>query len=298
MITGYVDTVVLALMPEVGLGIAKAVGGPLGEGYPTENYIAKMDEAGVEISILMASRGGSTGIPGKGRFDAWEIPTDGVRQIVAQYPERFRALVGVDPTRKAETLKGMEVAVSEYGFVGAHLYPHWWKKSPDDTMYYPFYEKCLELDVPIQIQIGSSLVPFLPSVGRPLCLEAIALDFPDLKIIGSHTGWPWVEEMVAVMQNHSNVYVTSSCHYPKTDWENPVTGLRPLPRWDDALIRFANKGWVVDGARGEEKVLLGTDFPEWEYTTMIQEAEEVLTPSAFTKVCRDNAVGLFKLDSV
>ena len=295
MVTGYVDVVVLALMPDVGLGLAKAVGGPLVEGYPAERYIEKMDEAGVAISILIASKGGGHQLPGGGTYERWEIPVDGIKRIIDSHSDRFRGIVGIDPTEPERSLREIESAVRNDGFVGVHLYPHWWKEPPDSKLYYPFYEKCVELDVPIQLQVGSSLVPFLPSVGRPLTLEQVAIDFPDLKIIGSHTGWPWVEEMVAVMQNHPNVYTTTSTHYPKTHWENPVTGLRPLPRWDDCLVEFANLGWIVDGSRGEDKVLLGTDFPEWEYSIAIEEAREVLTPSAFEKVCRDNAAILYKL---
>ena len=295
MVSGYVDSVVLALMPEVGLGLARAVGGPLVNGFPTESYIEKMDEAGVEISILLASKGGGHELAGGDVYERWEIPVDGRKRIIDRYPDRFRGIVGVDPTDPEKSLQEIETAIRESGFVGVHLYPHWWKEAPDSKLYYPFYEKCVELDVPIQMQVGSSLVPFLPSVGRPLALEQVAIDFPDLRILGSHTGWPWVEEMVAVMQNHPNVYVTTSTHYPKTHWANPVTGLRPLPRWDDRLIEFINLGWVVDGGRGEDKVLLGTDFPEWEYAITIEEARDVLTPTAFGKVCRDNAVRLFKL---
>src|SRR3954452_4188356 len=51
MVKGYVDCVVLALMPEVKSGLAAAVGGPLADGYATEQYLEKMDEAGIEISI-------------------------------------------------------------------------------------------------------------------------------------------------------------------------------------------------------------------------------------------------------
>lgn len=67
------------------------------------------------------------------------------------------------------------------------------------------------------------------------------------------------------------------------------------PRRDDLLIEFANIGWVVDGSRGEDKVLPGTDFPEWEYSIAIDGGREVLTRSAFTKVCRNNAVDVLEL---
>lgn len=294
MVKGYVDCVVLALMPEVKSGLAAAVGGPLADGYATEQYLEKMDEAGIEISILLASKGGARDLPGGDRFEAWEVPAAGIQTIIDAHPDRFRGLIGVDPTDPSN-LKEIEKWIGSEGFVGVHLYPHWWLKPPDDRLYYPTYELCESLGVPIQMQVGSSLVPILPSVGRPLALEHVAMDFPTLRIIGSHTGWPWVEEMVAVMQNHPNVYTATSTHYPITHWRNPVTGLRPLPKWDDSLIDFANEGSVVDETPGSHRVLFGTDFPEWEYSIAAEEAREVLNDKAFDRVMRDNAAEVFGL---
>lgn len=298
MVQGYVDCVVLALMPEVESGLAAAVGGPLADGYPTEKYVEKMDESGVEISILLASKGGGHDLARGGRFEAWEVPAAGIKEVIDAQPDRFRGLIGVDPTDPDTNLREIEKWIGTEGFVGVHLYPHWWLKPPDDRIYYPAYELCAALDVPIQIQVGSSLVPFLPSVGRPLSLEQVAIDFPTLRIIGSHTGWPWVEEMVAVMQNHPNVYTATSCHYPSLDWRNPVTGLRPLPKWGESLLAFCNEGSVLDGTPGSHRVLFGTDFPEWEYSIAVDEARDVLRAEAFERVMRDNAVEVFDLGDV
>ena len=69
----------------------------------------------------------------------------------------------------------MEHAVEEFGFVGAHLYPHWFGMEPDDRRLYPFYAKCIELDIPIQMQVGHCLRYSaerpLRSTGRPLALD-------------------------------------------------------------------------------------------------------------------------------
>ena len=55
-------------------------------------------------------------------------------------------------------MRDLERAVKELGFIGAHTYPHWFELPPDHRRYYPFYAKCCELDVPIQMQVGQSLV--------------------------------------------------------------------------------------------------------------------------------------------
>jgi hypothetical protein len=85
----------------------------------------------------------------------------------------------------------------------------------------------------------------MPSaLGRPILLDDVALDFPELPIVGAHTGWPWAEELVALAWKHRNVYIGTSAHHPRY--------------WDPALVRFAN-------SRGRGKVLFGTDYPVVDY---------------------------------
>ena len=102
------------------------------------------------------------------------MPTDYIAGLVAAHPDRFSGLIGADPSNIMESLAEVEYAVRDLGFVGAHLYPHWFDEAPDAAKYYPFYAKCCELGVPIQMQVGHCLVynPHrrLPSVGRPICL--------------------------------------------------------------------------------------------------------------------------------
>ena len=67
----------------------------------------------------------------------------------------FFGLCGLDPfhgdgRRSPAGTRGERTS----GFVGAHLYPHWFNLEPNAAKYYPFYAKCIELDVPVQMQVG------------------------------------------------------------------------------------------------------------------------------------------------
>ena len=62
------------------------------------------------------------------------------------HPDRFAGLAGIDPFRGMEGVRELERAVREFGFVGAHLYPHHFELAPDHAKYYPYYAKCCELD--------------------------------------------------------------------------------------------------------------------------------------------------------
>ena len=64
-----------------------------------------------------------------------------------------------------------------------------------------------ELDVTFQTQVGHT-GPLYPSdTGRPLYIDEVALDFPDLRIMCGHIGIPWTEEMLGVAFKHRNVWI-------------------------------------------------------------------------------------------
>ena len=46
-------------------------------------------------------------------------------------------------------------------------------------------------------------------------IDEVALDFPELRIVCGHIGWPWTEEMIAVAWKHANVLIDTSAHVPK-----------------------------------------------------------------------------------
>src|SRR5579885_1240240 len=186
----------------------------LQQGISVEETLEIMDEAGVELALLPAVKAGDPRLR-----DSWAIPYERIARVCERHPDRFRGLAGVDPTLGMAGLRELERGVREYGFVGAHLYPHWFETPPDDRIYYPFYAKCCELDVPIMMQIGHCLDynrdRVLPSVGRPILLDRIAIDFPELKLIGIHLGWPWTEEMIAMCFKHNNIYMAGDAYAPK-----------------------------------------------------------------------------------
>lgn len=243
-------------------------------GVPLETYLEKMDRARIQRSLLVAVRAGDLRIKG-----SFEIPYDRVADICQRYPDRFSGLAGVDPTRGMQGLRDLEYAVKEYGFVGAHLYPHWFSLPPDHARYYPIYAKCCELEIPLMMQVGHCLryqrERILPSVGRPITLDQIAIDFPELVLIGIHLGYPWTEEMISVAWKHENVYIGSDAYAPR--------------HWPESFVHFINT-W------GKDKVLFGTDWPVIDPERAITEIDTLeLRPESRQKFLRDTALRLFRL---
>jgi predicted TIM-barrel fold metal-dependent hydrolase len=244
------------------------------QGLGYEAMLELMDRAEIERALLIATRTGQRGTPG-----SWHLPYEIVADAVQRYPERFSGLAGLDPTEGMAGVRALERAVREYGFVGAHFYPHWFELAPDHARWYPFYAKCVELDVPVQLQVGQSLVydPARPlrSVGRPITLDAVACDFPELKLIGIHIGIPWTDEMIAMAWKHANVYIGCDAHSPRY--------------WPQAFVRYID-------SYGQDKVVFGTDFPVLDFERTRREIEALgLKEQAKVKLLRDNARRLYKL---
>lgn len=245
----------------------------LRDGITIETYLRKMDAAGIERSLLIAVRAGDLNVRG-----SFEVPYETIAEICARHPDRFSGLAGIDQTRGMRGLRELEVGVRDYGFVGAHWYPHWFACRPDAPQIYPYYAKCCELDIPIMLQVGHNLVYSrerrLPSVARPILLDQVAIDFPELILIGIHIGIPWTDEMISMCWKHENVFTAGDAYAPQ--------------HWPAQYVRYAD-------SYGRHKVLFGTDFPVIDPERAVAEVEALgFRPQSKAMLMRDNALRIFK----
>lgn len=244
-------------------------------GMSLDRMLAAMDEAGIGRAFLIATKVGRQGHP-----STYQLPYKVVFDAVQKHPDRFYGLAGIDPFEGMAGVRELERAVRDYGFIGAHLYPHWFELAPDHAKYYPFYAKCCELDIPIQMQVGQSMIYAddyrCRSVGRPITLDAVACDLPELKLIGIHIGIPWTDEMIAMAWKHPNVYIGSDAHSPRY--------------WPQSFVHYAN-------SYGADKVVFGTDFPVLGFQRTMDEIRALgLRPENLRKLLRDNVIRIYKLD--
>ena len=131
------------------------------------------------------------------------------------------------------------------------------------------------------MQVGQSLIYSKEhrtrSVGRPIYLDDIACDLPELKLIGSHVGIPWHDEMIAMSWKHENVFICTDAHSPKY--------------WPESVWRYLN-------SYGQNKVIFATDFPVLRFERTVQEIYDYsLKPEVMRKFMRDNTIRLYNLQS-
>lgn len=197
---------------------------------PLEFTLGAMDAAGVDVALCTAWWG-----PGGAL-----IGNDEVRGWVDQSAGRLRGVCSVDLRRPMEAVRQVREAADQ-GFVGVRVLPWLWELPPDHARYYPVYAACIDHGLPFCLQVGHA-GPLMPSEpGRPIpYLDRVAVDFPELVIVGGHIGYPWTEEMIALATKYPNVYIDTSAY--------------KASRYPANLVEFM-KG------RGRRKVLFGSNSP-------------------------------------
>lgn len=238
-------------------------------GRTPEEFVAHMDKEGIDKTLICTNKMYSykKRIPIGGMY----YQEEEVYEAVKNHPGRLYGLAGYDPLKISESVAKVEKAVKEYGFRGVYVHSYGYGLRPDDRKYYPLYETCLSLDIPVSIQVGHSLEVMPSEVGRPIYLDEIAIDFPGLVLIGSHTGWPWCDELIAMAYKHENVYMDVAAHRPKY-WE-PST----LKNTDGRLR--TKTLWGTNGANNF--------LDDWDELPIRDEAKRL--------VLRENAMRLYKL---
>jgi predicted TIM-barrel fold metal-dependent hydrolase len=121
---------------------------------------------------------------------------------------------------------------------------------PDDSSLEPYWALLEKLNVPVGIHIGTGPVG-APYVGfdryrarlhSPLALEEVLVRHPDLRIYIMHAAWPMLDDLLAVLWTHPQVYVDVGA----TVWA--------LPRVE--FHRYLRR--ILDAGFGK-RVLFGSD---------------------------------------
>ena len=205
----------------------------------------------------------------------WHIPNDWVAKQVREHPDKLIGCAAVNPENGMKAIYELERSVKELGLKGVLIVPYLIRKPINHKIIYPFYAKCCELDVPVHIQVGHT-APLLPSeVGRPIYIDEVALYFPELRMLASHIGYPWTDEMIAMAWKHDNVYIDVGTHYPKY--------------YQPQFLNYLN-------TYGQDKVLFASCFPLTDYDRQMKELEEIdLKERSRRKFLRENAIKFWRL---
>ena len=214
------------------------------------------------------------------------LTNDVVAACVERHPDAFLGFASVDPWKGKAAIAELRRAVADLGLRGLKVHPSAQAFAPNDVRHYPLWEAATELGIPVLFHTGTTgLGAGIPGGGgiklgfsRPIFLDDVAADFPDLTIVGAHPSWPWQDEMLAVAQHKTNVWIDLSGWSPRK-WSPELTAavLGPL----------------------QDRALFGTDYPFITFQKWLQ-AFRSHEPSAEVeeKVLRANATRLLGIAPV
>ena len=212
------------------------------------------------------------------------IGNDFVADVARKYADRFIGFASVDPWKGVLAVSELERAVKTLGLRGLKLMPITQAFFPNDTRFYPLWETCAELKIPVLFHTGQTGVGARTPGGggyklkyaQPIpYIDDIAADFPDLSIIMAHPAVPWQEEQLSVALHKANVYIDLSGWSPKY--------FRPI------LLQYAT-------TLLQDKVLFGSDYPALQPDRWLKDFDTLdIKEEVRQKILIDNARKLLKL---
>jgi uncharacterized protein len=223
--------------------------------------LAEMDRFGVERAMIGVSFGNERAVG-----------------ALRDHPDRFFASYEVDPNRGSEGVRDLRRAVEELGVRAATAFPAGtFPQAPvDDARWYPLYEACVDLGIPICICLGVP-GPRVPAAPQDVMgIDEVCYRFPELTIVTRHGCEPWTALAVKLLLKWPNLYYSTSAFAPKH-----------YPR---DIIEFAN-------TRGADKVIYAGYFPMGlSLETIFTQLESVaFRDHVWPKFLRENAVRVFAL---
>jgi hypothetical protein len=189
--------------------------------------------APVEAAIVLAFAAPAVG---------FNVPNEYVADYVRAHPGKLIGFASVDPN-DSEAPDQLEHAVDSLALRGLKLGPIYQHFDPLSKGAFNVYAVAERLGLPVMWHQGTTFVRDAPLIhARPVLLDEVATRFPALKVVVAHLGHPWIEEAMATIRKHPNLYADIS-----------ALETRPWQYYNGMLAA------VEYGVTG--RLLLGTDYP-------------------------------------
>jgi len=222
--------------------------------------IAEMDEWGVDIGMV--------------GIGSWTT------QAIQDHPGRFIASLEVDPNDITGTVRRIRAAKEEHDIKAVTTFPAGCNPQVpvNDRRYYPIYQTCIDIDVPVVSNAGIAGPRFPSGCQDVMHFDEVCYDFPELRIVMRHGAEPWEALAVKLMLKWPNLYYMTSAFAPKY--------------YPKAIIDFAN-------TRGADKIMYAGYYPMGlSLERIFTEMRDVpFRDHVWPKFLRENALRVFKIDA-
>jgi uncharacterized protein len=198
------------------------------------------------------------------------IPNDSIAAAVRNHPDVFLGFGSVDPHQDVKWCVEEVHRCRDLGLIGLKFQQAVQGFFPNEERFYPIYEAAAGVGMVCLFHMGTTGIGAGAPGGlglrleycRPILVDRIAADFPNLTIIGAHPGWPWTDELLAMAVHKGNLYIDLSGWAPKY--------------FPPMLVQYAR-------TLLKDKVLFGTDWPLLTVERWEKEFAELNFPPEVTK---------------
>lgn len=162
-----------------------------------------------------------------------------------------------------------------------------------DPMFEPYFALAEELDIPVGVHLGEGPPGgphtgdprYRAALGNPLQLEEVLVRHPKLRLWVMHYGSPFVEDMIALLYSHPQVYVDIA----QNDWGFPKE------HFYGQLKRLVDAGFA-------KRILWGSDQMIWPATIPVAietiRSAPFLSESQKRDIFYNNAARFLRMDAV
>ncbi len=188
-------------------------------------------------------------------------------EYVSQHKSKLVGFAAIDPTEDGVSVKNLTSVTGKAGLDGVVLYCSNCRFHPAHSRAMRLYESAQELGLPLFFHNGDSLVSnAVLDYSQPFLLDEIAREFSSLKIVIGTMGLPFVEQTLAVVAKHKNVYADLTIN-PASVWQvyNMVLAAHERGVLDKLLFGsgfpLGKPGDCIEALLGFNKLLGDTNLP-------------------------------------
>jgi predicted TIM-barrel fold metal-dependent hydrolase len=219
-------------------------------------------------------------------------PRERVAAFTAARPDQLIGSIYVEPKRPLPDLEQLR-ADYESGFYEAmgEVTIQYLQISPSDPEFEPYLALAEEFDIPVGIHMGftrpggtyMAWPGYRAADGNPLLIEEALVRHPKLRIFVMHAGWPFLDEMKAVMWAHPQLYVDISL----------INWMAPRAEFHHYLQALVRSGFG-------KRIMHGSDHAIWPDNIDIAldalETAEFLTAEQKRDILYNNAARFLRLE--
>lgn len=228
-----------------------------------EDLVTAMDAAGVEKGLVVV-------------YD--DEDREWVVEAQRKYPGRFLLRVRVNPLQNGvmNEVRRVRRLIEKCGLQIITVTGYYLGVPCTDSRLFPLYSLAIDYDLKVGISVGYPGPAGLARNQHPLQVDELCYLFPELKVIQTHLGHPWIEEVVHNVIKYPNCYVMTNEYREKY--------------FPPEFVHHMN-------TRAQDKVMWASGHPIVTFEQSLADIETLpLRDHVRPKYLRGNALRLFKFE--